>query len=107
MVAFAIFLLAATMILGIYIGWRGREYVERQKRLEETIKEMNEIIKRRKLPYPTQAGLEDAIAIVIEVLDQHQAQKAFDDTRLNQLADRLRQVRSNPQGYDVNQPSKK
>lgn len=98
--------LSFALLAGVYLGWQGRKIVEQQRRLEKTIEELNEIVKRRRLPYPAAAGLEDAIAIAIELIDQHQAEMALEGTRLNQLWDRLRQVRSNPQGYDVNQPDK-
>lgn len=90
----------ASFILGYYI----RKLLERQENLEKQINELSQVAKRRKLPYPAQAGLEDAIAIVIEVLTQHSAWRAYDETRIEQLAEILRQVRSNPQGYDINQP---
>ena len=91
---------------GIYLGWQGRKMFERQQSMEKQIEELTEIVKRRKLPYPVQAGLEDAIAIAIEIIDRQQAERAYEETRTNQLANRLRQVRSHPQRYDVDQPDK-
>lgn len=97
MIAIALF---AALLLGYYI----RKLIEYKESLEKQISELSQIANRRKLPYPAQAGLEDAISIVIDVLHQHQAERAYEDAREKQLYDILRQVRSDPQGYDINQP---
>lgn len=100
-IALSIFL---AMVAGTLLGWYIRKMIERQEKMEKQIAELNEIANRRKLPYPAQAGLEDAIAIVIDVINNDEAADAYRQTRINQLIDRLKQVRSNPQGYDINQP---
>jgi hypothetical protein len=97
-------LIAIAIIASFVLGYYIRKLLERQEKLENQVNELSLIAQRRKLPYPAQAGLEDAISIVIEVLTQHDAWRAYDETRINQLSDILRQVRSNPQGYDTNQP---
>jgi len=99
-------MLLVALLAGGTLGWLGRKLFERLDALERRVEELGAIAGRRKLPYPAQAGLEDAIAIAIELLDQHQAQRAYDETRIEQLAERLRQVRSDPQHYDVRQPDK-
>jgi hypothetical protein len=99
-------LLSAALLAGVLLGWGGRRFFERQEQLEKKVAELDEIVKRRRLPYPAQAGLEDAIAIAIGMLDDYQVQRAQDETRLGQLADRLRKVRSDPQGYDTRQPER-
>jgi hypothetical protein len=99
-------ILAVALVAGAFLGWQGRKLFDRIEGLEKKIEELSAIAGRRKLPYPAQAGLEDAIAIAIELLDQHQAQRAYDETRIGQLAERLRQVRSDPQHYDANQPDR-
>lgn len=92
------------LIVGLFLGWYIRKLIERQESLEKQVADLMEISKRRKLPYPAQAGLEDAISIAIEVLTQHQAWRSYDETRIVQLSEILKSVRSNPQGYDINQP---
>jgi hypothetical protein len=98
------FIIAIAVLAGLTLGYYIRKLIERQESLEKQIAELSEIANRRKLPYPAQAGLEDAIAIVIELLNDDEATMAYHNARKKQLVERLKQVRSDPQKYDINQP---
>ena len=77
------------VVAGGYLGWQGRKIFDRQTELERKVDDLMEIVKRRRLPYPTAAGLEDAIAIAIEILDRNQAERVYENTRINQLAEQV------------------
>jgi hypothetical protein len=110
-------LVGGALILGVYLGWQGRKLIDRLEQLEQ-------VSKRRKLPYPAMAGLEDAIALaddgqfenasmdqvitrLLTILQHSEAARKYMDARLDQVADVLRTIRSDPHGYDVNSLSKK
>jgi hypothetical protein len=93
------------LIAGLCLGWYIRKLIELQERLEKQVAELSQIANRRKLPYPAQAGIEDVIAIVGELLDDDEARTAYQNTRKSQLFDRLVKLRNDPQGYDINEAS--
>lgn len=110
-----IIVLTLTLLAGGLIGWWGRKFIARIETLEE-------IAKRRKLPYPALAGLEDAIALsddaryennsmdrvisyLLMALQKDVAARKYSDARFEQVQDILKQLRSDPQGYDIDQPS--
>jgi len=94
------------LIAGTFLGWYIRKMIGRQEILEKKVAELSEIANRRKLPYPALAGLEDAIALVIDIINSDEAAQAYRSTRILQLTERLKQVRSDPQHYDINQPDR-
>jgi hypothetical protein len=110
-------------LAGMYVGWNVRKVVERLRALENfiavqketiaqlsvTIAKQDEIVKRRQLPYAAKAGLEDSVSIGIDLLQKQLERRAYDEyeqARLEQLTDLLRQVMRDPQHYDINQPDK-
>lgn len=104
-------LIALAITTALFLGWYIRLIVERAQRLEKQveesakkIEELSAIASRRKLPYPAQAGIEDSIAIVLAMLDEDEIEMAKRITLKNQLLDRLKIVRSDPQHYDIHQP---
>lgn len=111
MVILLIVALILALIAGGFIGWKGRSFVQRIETLEE-------IAKRRRLPYPALAGLEDAIALcddgrfesgsmdkviahLLTALEKDVAARKYLDTRFEQVQEVLKKVRSDPQGYDA------
>lgn len=99
------------LLAGGFIGWHGRKFIQRIETLEE-------IAKRRKLPYPAMAGLEDAIALcddgqyesgsidkviayLLTALQKDVAARKYLDIRFEQVQEVLKKVRSDPQGYDA------
>jgi len=100
-------LIGIAILAGSFLGWHIRKLIERQQQLERQVAELKDIADRRRLPYPAQAGIEDAIAIALDIINEQEAVHAYTDTRINQLTERLRQVRSTPQSYDTNQPDKR
>jgi hypothetical protein len=100
-------LIGIAILAGSFLGWHIRKLIERQQQLEKQVAELKDIADRRRLPYPAQAGIEDAIAIALDIINEQEAVHAYTDTRINQLTERLRQVRSTPQSYDTNQPDKR
>lgn len=112
----AIIIVVLALLAGGYIGWHGRKFIERFETLEE-------IAKRRKLPYPALAGLEDAIALtddarfesssmdrviayLLTALQKDVAARKYLDARFDQVQEVLKTLRSDPQSYDADQPSK-
>lgn len=111
----AIIIVIVALLAGGFIGWHGRRFIQRLETLED-------ISKRRKLPYPAMAGLEDAIALsddarfengsmdkVIEyllmVLAKDVAARKYQDARFSQVEEILKQLRTDPQSYDTEKPS--
>ncbi len=115
-----IWLLIVSMIVallaGAFIGWQGRKLLHRIETLEE-------IAKRRKLPYPAMAGLEDAIALgddaqfesnsmdkviayLLTALQKDVAARKYLDVRFNQVQEVLKVLRSDPQSYDTKEQEK-
>lgn len=62
---------------------------------------------RTRNPYRTNDGLEDAIAVALDVLQQSRAEREYEDYRINQLRAILGQIRTDPDGYDSDQPNRK
>jgi hypothetical protein len=54
-------------------------------------------------PHLTNAGIEDAIAVLLDVLQNREVE----DLRLKQASDILRQIRANPGSYDEDRPNQK
>lgn len=105
------------LLSGAFIGWHGKKFIQRIETLEE-------IAKRRKLPYPAMAGLEDAIALsddaqfesasmdkviayLLMALQKDVAARKYLDARLSQVQELLIQLRNDPQAYDTQQPNDK
>lgn len=103
------------IMAGGLLGWYGRKFIERIETLEE-------IGKRRKLPYPALAGLEDAIALsddarfengsmdkmisfLLMALQKDIAARKYQDARFAQVIDILKVLRDDPQAYDSETPS--
>ena len=112
-----IVILGLALLAGGIVGWYGRKFIQRIETLEE-------IARRRKLPYPTMAGLEDAIALCdltqfenatadqilaafLTILQKEVASRKYSDVRFGQVQQILKTLRSDPQGYDIDQPSRK
>lgn len=110
-----ILIVFSALIAGGFIGWHGRKFIQRIETLEE-------ISKRRKLPYPTMAGLEDAIALsddaqfesasmdkviayLLMALQKDVAARKYLDARFSQVQELLKQLRSDPQAYDIQNPT--
>lgn len=53
----------------------------------------------------TDAGLLDAIAIAIDVLNEYEASRKYTDARIRQLQGVLKSVRSGPHAYDPETPA--
>lgn len=109
LIALLLVLLAFCLIAGALIGWQGHKFIQRIESLEQ-------ISKRRKLPYPAMAGLEDALALIddgqfetgsmdkvitylLMLLQKDLAARKYLETRLDQVQDILMTVRADPQGY--------
>lgn len=106
-----IIIVVLALLAGGFVGWHGRKFMQRIETLEE-------IAKRRKLPYPAMAGLEDAIALcddgqfesgsmdkvisyLLTALQKDVAARKYLYKRLDQVEEVLKEVRSDPQGYDT------
>jgi len=103
------------IMAGGLLGWYGRKFIERIETLED-------ISKRRKLPYPALAGLEDAIALsddarfengsmdkmidfLLMALQKDIAARKYQDARFAQVQEILKVLRDDPQGYDIETPA--
>lgn len=116
LIVILIIFLALALLAGGFIGWHGRKFIQRIETLEQ-------IAKRRKLPYPAMAGLEDALALIddsqyegasvdqvithlLTILQKEIAVRKYTDARFAQVQDILKVIRADAQGYDADFPSK-
>ena len=107
--------LVLALLAAGYLGWQGRKFIDRIETLEA-------IAKRRRLPYPAMAGVEDALALIdlnqfesattdqiitafLTLFQKEMAARKYSDARFAQVKEILKTLRSDPQGYDINQPS--
>ncbi len=92
--------IGSALLGGIFGGLLVR--TEHQIRsLQRQLDELKNLPKRH--TYSTAAGLEDAIAVLIDIRTRRHAE----DIRLSQATEILRQVRSGPQNYDQDRPAGK
>ncbi len=98
-------MLAIGLVLGIVITaifHQVRRQLTKQADLERRVTELEDCQKKR-LPYATAAGVEDAIAVSLDVVRQFQEGKL----RAEQMLEILRLVRGGPEGYDPERPAGK
>ena len=87
--------------IGILIG-AGLKHLDH--RLEE-VDELRDQLKRRRHTYATQDGLDDAQAVIIDLLLRDQLEAEYRDVRLAQLSEILGIVGRGPQEYDGERPN--
>lgn len=82
--------------------------------MKAQLEEMKSCARRKHNPYQTNAGLEDAIAVLMdakeakEVADLFYKQKAtYLDVRLESAMSALRKIRQDPSSYDMEAPNGK
>ena len=95
--------LAIGILLGIVITaivHRVRRQLAKQADLERRVTELEGCQKKR-LPYATAAGVEDGIAVCLDVVRQFQDGKL----RAEQMLAILQQVRGGPENYDPERPA--
>jgi len=99
------FILLATLaiIAMLAAAFRLGQYIQRQNDQERRISALEEKVEHapKRLANRTIAGIEDAQAILIDLLFQHQAEEA----RLDNLRDVLSILRRDPNGYDSDRPA--
>lgn len=90
----------ATVVLGLpyFIALKSRE-------LKRANDELRDQIAKRRHTYPTAEGLEDAVAVVIELILRWEAEQEYGRARLGQLQDILGMIRSGPLEYDTERPN--
>ena len=92
------FLLIAMLSLGVGITLGSKlRYFDG---LEEHNKELRDQLAKRRHTYPTANGLEDALAVTIDLLLREDAAKKYRRARFDQLNDILGKVREGPLAYD-------
>ncbi len=87
-----LFLLAA----GIKLGRKFQHY----DNLKTVNGELREQLTKRRHTYPTADGLEDAMAVAIDLLLREEAANKYRSARFNQLNEILGKVREGPLSYD-------
>lgn len=75
------------------------------RQVGERMDELEEIIGRRRHTYPTTNGLEDALAVAIDVLLDEQAHSEYRAARVEQFRRILGEVREGPLAYDSERPA--
>lgn len=96
------------LVLMALAFWGGMEFgalLERSERNAAELDELKAELARRRHPYPTANGLEDALAVAIDTLLQEEAQSEYRRARLEQLRRIVGEVRVDPLGYDSERPA--
>lgn len=98
------------LVLVFVGGWLAGQITQELKNvelrmtvLEARLAELENGPKRH--THATTAGLEDALAVTIDVLQEYHLSRAYTEARLKQLNEILGMVRAGPQAYDAEQPS--
>lgn len=111
---FAVVLVGLALLAALFVGWQMRRFFERIEALEAATR-------KRKFPFRGMEGLEDAVAIGLDVRQQNddvdafidalammllrsEAMRKYSDARIAQMMEILRQVRRDPHSYDSTRP---
>jgi len=103
-------LIVMSLFIAIFAGWQSRKFIERVETLEKSLK-------TRKFPFRGMEGLEDAVAIGLDVRHQNgdvdtyidalmgmllksERMRQYSDTRIEQMMSILKQVRRDPHSYE-------
>lgn len=102
----------ALMVLGFWAGMEFGALVERTahqtaatEALRGELEALKEQLAKRRHPYPTANGLEDALAVAIDTILQEEAQSEYRRARLEQVRRIVGEVRVDPLGYDSERPA--
>jgi len=102
------YILAAAFVLLVgYAGYRLGRSIERMKKL---VYELIDALKNnspKRHTHRTEAGIEDAIAVALDVLQEYQASQKYTEARISQLTDILTITREGPHSYDPDRPNGK
>ncbi len=88
--------------MAIALGWLLLIAINRKSRdLQERIDDLEDQLAKRRHTYPTVEGLEDGMAVAIELLLRYEAEAAYTNKRMDQLRDILGRVRAGPLEYEA------
>ncbi len=90
-----------SLATGIKLGAKFHHY----DNLKAQNAELKEQLEKRRHTYPTANGLEDALAVTIDLLLREDAAKKYRRARFDQLNDILGKVREGPLAYDTDRPN--
>ncbi len=104
-------LAGGAMIAALWV-WVGQVNNERDQMAEKisSIESEIEIIRTagpKRHTHATAAGLEDALGIAIDVLEEYASSQRYTEARLRQLHSALQKVREGPHAYQSDSPSNK
>ncbi len=89
--------------IGIKLGAKFQHY----DTLEQRITELEEQLAKRRHTYPTANGLEDALALTVDLILRGDLERKYWRAQVDQLNEILGMVRAGPLAYDVDRPSKR
>lgn len=87
--------------IGLKLGAKFKHY----DTLEQQITRLEEQLAKRRHTYPTADGLEDALAVTIDLLLRQDAADKYRRARVAQLNEILGEVRKGPLSYDSDRPN--
>ena len=92
------YVLIGLVLLGIGIGLGA--HIQHYVTLEKQNKRLADQLAKRRHTYATADGLEDAMAVAIDLLLREEAAEKYRSARFNQLNEILGKVREGPLSYD-------
>ena len=101
------------LLLGYLIGVSVQKVASRFEAMQKKINELTEKLDRietkstHRNPYRTNDGLEDAMAIIHDTVWQADATLDYVRSRMKQVNETLKTIRSNPDKYNNERPNQK
>lgn len=111
---YVVIIMVVIILAALIVGWLLRNIVARyentidalqrgQADQSKRLEELENAARKSRNPYLTNVGLEDAIAIALDVQDKTN----YLETRNQVLQDVLKRIRTDPNSYDENRPNGK
>lgn len=88
-------------LVGVYLVYR---LVKQLRSTDDRLRELEKAGQKRHT-HATIAGLEDALAVSLDIIRENESSKKYTDARLSQLNGILQELRSGPNNYDQNKPA--
>ncbi len=98
---YALLILIITLLLGVIVYLIDQLIKSKDRQIDQLQSELDALIQRKRQTGPTMAGLEDAMATLINI----QYNRDIDNHRLEAALNMLQKLRQGPYTYDPDTPT--